>query len=146
MRMHLLESMFFFLLLSSMLVLCYAMLNLLQVVFFLVYTFSAAAVKHLEDFCNVDTYGRPEYSSCVFLLYGNRQRPSRNKGIFNIDTVDHGFLLPFFAGPDNFTVDQWKNRVTLPEVWDNGTSTVPRSIVSIVGRQKTNSPADEPVH
>ena len=108
-----------------MLVQCYAMLNLLQVVFFLVYTTSAAAVTQLKDFCDVGTYGRPEYSACVSLLYGNRQRQSRTKGIFDIDNIDHGFLLPYFANPGSFTIDQWRHRVYLPKVWDNGTSILP---------------------
>ena len=136
MRMHLLKFMltilvlFFFLLLSSMLVQCYAMINLLHVIFFLVYTFSAAAVTHVEDFCDFNTYGRPEYSSCVALLYGTRQRQSRTKGIFDIDNLDHGFLLPYFARPGSFTIEQWRHKVVLPKVWDNGTSIVSRSIIS----------------
>lgn len=104
-----------------MLVQCYAMVNLLQVVCFLLYTISEATVTHLEDFCDVTTYGRPEYSDCIKILYGNRQRTSHTKGIINIDGFDHGFLLPYFAGPGSFTIEQWRHKVLLPQVWESGT-------------------------
>lgn len=136
---------FFFLPLSSMLVQCCAMINLLQVAFFLVYTFPAAAVTYVEDFCDIGTYGRPDYSDCVTLLYGNRQRQSRMKGIFNIDNVDHGFLLPYFPPSAGFTIEQWRHKVYLPNVWENGTSN--RFTIAsfpIVGRAGgPNHPADK---
>ena len=132
---------FFFLLRSSMLVQCYAMITLVQVIFFIVYTFSAAAVTHLEDFCDFGTYGRPEYSSCVALLYGNRQRQGRTKGISDIDNVDHGFLLPYFGGPGSFTIDEWRHRIFVPRVWENGTSIVSPSIIHL--RPAEPSPADK---
>lgn len=93
-----------------------------RVAVFLIHMFPAAA-ESPGDFCERDIYGQPSYSACVALLYGGSGR--RSGGIFRIDDDDHGFLLPFFGARGRFTINQWRHRVHLPEVWHNGT---PRSL------------------
>ena len=95
-----------------------------RVTVFLIRMFPAAA-ESPGDFCERDIYGQPSYSGCVDLLYGDPGR--RSGGIFRIDNDEHGFLLPFFGPSGHFTVNQWRHRVHLPEVWDNGT---PRSPIN----------------
>ncbi|CAD6573869.1 MAG: hypothetical protein ASARMPREDX12_006300 [Alectoria sarmentosa] len=77
-----------------------------------------AAAGSPGDFCERDIYGQPSYAACVTLLYGGSGR--RSGGIFRIDDDDHGFLLPFFGVRGRFTINQWRHRVHLPEVWHNG--------------------------
>lgn len=91
-------------------------LQLLKVAFYLTYLVSAAAA----DYCDRSIYGQPLYYACVTLLYGDPRR--HTTGIYKIDGDDHGFLLPYFAGSGAFTIEQWRHRVTLPELWSNGTS------------------------
>ncbi len=64
---------------------------------------SSAAAKLYKDLCDRTTYGQPNYSSCVLLLFGNRALT--NKRIYNIDNEDHGFLLPYFSGRSHFTIN-----------------------------------------
>lgn len=78
----------------------------------------AAAVAHFETYCDSTIYGLPNYSACSNLLLGNSA--SRSHGIKHIDSVEHGFLLPYFGTTGDFTAWQWRNRVELPEVWASG--------------------------
>ncbi|CAF9939404.1 hypothetical protein IMSHALPRED_001329 [Imshaugia aleurites] len=86
----------------------------LQIAFYLIHTLSVAG-EASKDHCDHAIYGIPKYSACVNLLYGHRHKT----GIFNIDDDQHGFFLPYFGDKAQFTVDQWRHRVTLPEVWQN---------------------------
>ena len=92
----------------------------LPVAFFLANIFSIAAAELFQDVCDRDTYGFPHYSACVSLLYGDGR--GRSRGIFGIDNKDHAFFLPYFAGSGPFTIAQWRNRIELPLVWENRTS------------------------
>ena len=103
---------------------CHAMIILLQAAFFLIFISSAAVTGDMTDWCDSANYGHPDYSSCLTLLFGNRVR--RITGIFNIDSKEHGFLLPYFSPPGSFTINQWRHRVELPRLWENGTW-IPRS-------------------
>lgn len=87
-----------------------------RLVFFLIHILSAAA-EQPEDFCDRATYGVPKYSSCIALLYGSPVQ--HGAGIFNIDNDEHGFLLPYFGGSAQFTINQWRHRITLPRLWHN---------------------------
>ena len=78
---------------------------------------AVASAAQIEAICDRAIYGFPEYGACHDLLYGNTA--FRRGGIFNIDTFDHGFLLPYFGHRLQFTAWQWRHRVTLPEVWRN---------------------------
>ena len=77
-----------------------------------------AAGESSNDLCDTSIYGKPDYTSCITLLYGSPMH--RGDGIFNIDDEEHGFLLPYFAGQGSFTINQWRHRITLPEIWANG--------------------------
>ena len=77
-------------------------IKFVRVAFFLMHISSAAA-KLYEDLCDCATYGQPNNSSCVLLLFGNRALS--HKGIYNIDNEDHGFHLPYFSGRSHFTTD-----------------------------------------
>ena len=95
--------------------------------FLLMHTFptaAAAAAEINEDYCDRAIYGQPDYTSCMSVLYGRGAR--RGASIYNIDNDEHGFLLPYFGGDGQFTVDQWRHRVYLPMVWHNGTSEIKR--------------------
>lgn len=93
--------------------------NILLVAIFLTHFIPTAAIKAASgDICDISIYGKPDYSSCITLLYGSPQL--RGAGIYNIDNVEHGFLLPYFGSSGQFTINQWRHRVTLPEVWANG--------------------------
>lgn len=93
-------------------------IQFVRLVFFLIHILSAAA-EQPEDFCDRATYGVPKYSSCIALLYGSPVQ--HGAGIFNIDNDEHGFLLPYFGGSAQFTINQWRHRITLPRLWHNGT-------------------------
>lgn len=80
--------------------------------------FSAAAGLP-GDYCDHAIYGQPNYSDCIALLYGTPTR--RGAGIFNIDNEEHGFLLPYFGASAQFTINQWRHKVELPEEWHNST-------------------------
>lgn len=97
----------------------------LQIAFYLIHTLSVAG-EASKDHCDHAIYGIPKYSACVNLLYGHRHKT----GIFNIDDDQHGFFLPYFGDKAQFTVDQWRHRVTLPEVWQNRTSKYPHRFFS----------------
>lgn len=77
----------------------------------------ASAAPFEATICDRAGYGLPEYGACHDLLYGNTALKGR--GIYNIDTLDHGFLLPYFGPRLQFTEWQWRHRVTLPQVWRN---------------------------
>ncbi len=77
----------------------------------------ASAPPPFTATCDRAIYGLPQYGACHDLLYGNTALKSR--GIFYIDTIDHGFLLPYFGPRLQFTDWQWRHRVTLPQVWRN---------------------------
>ena len=94
----------------------------LSVAFFLTDVFSIAGAELSEDFCDRAAYGRPYYSECASLLYGDRS--DHNRGIFSIDNEEHGFFLPYFASGAPFTINQWRHRVELPQIWENGTSSL----------------------
>lgn len=63
--------------------------------------------------CDRTVYGFPDYAACNALLVGR-------DGIFYIDDREHGFLLPYFGFKSQFTDNQWRNRIDLPQVWRNG--------------------------
>lgn len=104
-------------------------IQFIRVAFFLIHTFSAAA-ELSAGFCDRAIYGQPNYSDCVALLYGTSGQ--RSAGIIHIDIYEHGFLLPYFGGSGQFTIDQWRHRVNLPEIWHNGTPKCPTQ--SFVGK------------
>ena len=106
-------------------------IHFLRVAFFLINILSTAA-GFPEEYCDRAVYGRPYYSSCIDILYGNPER--RGKGIFNIDNDEHGFFLPYFGGSGQFTINQWRHRVTLPEVWEKSTSKRPARLFVRVRR------------
>lgn len=97
-------------------------IHFLRVGFFLINILSTAAGLP-EEYCDRTVYGRPTYVSCIALLYGDPTHGAA--GIFNIDNDEHGFLLPYFGRTGQFTIDQWRHRVTLPVVWEKGTSKRP---------------------
>ena len=72
--------------------------------------------------CDRTVYGLPSYRACDALLFDDG-------GISSIDAVEHGFLLPSFAQSSQFTYQQWKNRVSLPEIWRNGRFSISRMSV-----------------
>lgn len=75
---------------------------------------SLSAFAFSADYCSRSDYGEPVYEAGISLLYG--KAPVR-KGTFNLDSLDHAFFLPYFAKASDFTLAQWRNHVTLPEVW-----------------------------
>lgn len=94
----------------------YLPIHLVRLVFLLIHVSSSAPeIPHF--LCDRATYGMPKYHSCNALLYGTPVQ--RGAGIFNIDSIDHGFLLPYFGGSAQFTISQWRHRINLPEVWRN---------------------------
>lgn len=76
---------------------------------------STASAALFGTTCDRTTYGLPEPRACDLLLFGDAA--FRSGGIFDIDSLDHGFLLPFFGHRSQFTDWQWRHRVTLPQVW-----------------------------
>ena len=77
------------------------------------------------DLCSRSDYGQPNYRACISLLYGS---PPARKGIFNLDSLDHAFFLPYFATASDFTASQWSHQVYLPEIWANGESLIPTCV------------------
>lgn len=91
-------------------------IHFLRTGLFLIPIFSAAAELPGAS-CDRAIYGQPIYSQCIALLYGS---PTHHvAGISNIDNDEHGFLLPYFGASGQFTINQWRHRVDLPEVWYN---------------------------
>lgn len=86
-----------------------------------------------QGYCSRNDYGQPNYEACISLLYGTA--PVR-QGIYNLDTFDHAFFLPYFARESDFTSAQWSHKVTLPEVWGNSEC----KIALIVGSNIDGSP------
>ena len=106
--------------------------NILLVAILLIHVAPAAAGEAASgDMCDRSIYGKPDYSSCITLLYGSPTR--RGAGIYNIDNEEHGFLLPYFAGSGQFTINQWRHRINLPEVWANRMYSKPCHPHALVG-------------
>lgn len=55
-----------------------------------------ASADRLGTICDRTIYGFPDYTSCHALL-------SSSGGISKIDANEHGFLLPYFGGREQFT-------------------------------------------
>ncbi|KAF6236475.1 hypothetical protein HO173_005256 [Letharia columbiana] len=94
----------------------FSSIHFVQAALLLIHIYSAAA-ELSEDFCDRATYGQPNHSTCIALLYGNPTH--RGAGIYNIDSDEHGFFLPYFGRSADFTINQWRHRITLPAVWHN---------------------------
>ena len=96
----------------------FSFIHFTRIAFLLIHICSAAATS-AEDLCDSSTYGQPNYSDCIDLLYGTPG--TRSAGIFHLDAHEHGFFLPYFGTGGQFTINQWRHRVELPEVWHNST-------------------------
>lgn len=93
-------------------------LRLLTVVFqALTVLRSLASAARFGTTCSRTVYGLPDYGACQTVLFGGEG--SGSGGISNIDSYEHGFLLPFFGHRTQFTDWQWRHRITLPRVWSN---------------------------
>lgn len=110
---------------SFVMMISFSSIHFVQAALLLIHIYSAVA-ELSEDFCDRATYGQPNYSTCIALLYGNPTHGGT--GIYNIDSDEHGFLLPYFGHGADFTISQWRHRVRLPEVWHNGTPRCPSQL------------------
>ena len=71
-----------------------------------------------EAFCSGLQYGYPSYQACDELLLDNLVTHTR--GIEGQDRKDHAFVPPGTGPrPIGVTMNQWRNKVVLPEIWES---------------------------